>query len=241
MPNSTQSERGPMLARIRAGLAKNGAMFAAEAAAAPHNAPPYVHPPETDLAAQFASELTKLQAHPHRAIDEEEAVEIVQQILRAKGASDVLAWDLAQIGLPGLGAMLASDGVTVQTIDPPHDVAARVAHYEALEPVQVCISGADIAIAESATLVVRGGPGRPRLASLLAPTYIAIVPERLLVRGLGEALAKLRMTHGAQLLDDAFGLTLITGPSRTADIEMTLTLGVHGPREVHVVIVGGVV
>ncbi len=237
MPNS--SERGPMLARIRAGLARNGAMFAAEAASAPHNAPPYVHPPQTDLAAQFASELAKLQGHPHRAADAEEAIKIIQQILHAKGASDVLAWDLTQIGLTGLAAMLTNEGVTIQTIGPPHDATGRAAHYAALEPVLVCISGVDVAIAESATLVVRGGPGRPRLASLLAPTYIAIVPERLLVRGLGEALAKLRMTHGDRLLDAASGLTLITGPSRTADIEMTLTLGVHGPREVHVVIVGG--
>ncbi|NJM07312.1 LUD domain-containing protein, partial [Candidatus Gracilibacteria bacterium] len=88
-------------------------------------------------------------------------------------------------------------------------------------------------------LLLRHGPGRPRIASLLAPVHIAVVRPTQLVRGLGAALATLRERYGDALFRDTSNLTLITGPSRTADIEMTLTLGIHGPRELHVVLVNG--
>lgn len=113
----------------------------------------------------------------------------------------------------------------------------RAARLQALDPVPVCISGANIGIAESATLVVRGGAGRGRLASLLAPVHIAVLRVPQLVRGLGEALAAVKERYGPDVFADSSSLTLISGPSRTADIELTLTLGVHGPREIHVVLI----
>jgi L-lactate dehydrogenase complex protein LldG len=58
-----------------------------------------------------------------------------------------------------------------------------------------------------------------------------------LVRGLGEALTDIRARRGPDVFAESSSLTLITGPSRTADIELTLTLGVHGPREIHVVLI----
>ncbi|HEU5088142.1 MAG TPA: LUD domain-containing protein, partial [Roseiflexaceae bacterium] len=76
------------------------------------------------------------------------------------------------------------------------------------------------------------------LASLLAPVYIAVLRRSQVVRGLGEALARLQAQHPGDFFAAASSLTVITGPSRTADIELTLTLGVHGPREVHAIIIG---
>ena len=76
-----------------------------------------------------------------------------------------------------------------------------------------------------------------RLASLLAPVHIAVLRRAQIVRGLGEALAQLQEWHGSNIFADSSNLTLITGPSRTGDIEQTLTLGVHGPREIHVVLI----
>jgi L-lactate dehydrogenase complex protein LldG len=92
-------------------------------------------------------------------------------------------------------------------------------------------------IAESGTLVLRSRPGRGRLASLLAPTHIAVLRRAQLVRGLGAALAQLREQHGPDIFADSSNLTLITGPSRTGDIEQTLALGVHGPSEIHVILI----
>jgi L-lactate dehydrogenase complex protein LldG len=229
--------RERILANLRTSLASSRDWLAAEAARAPHGPPPYVLPPAPDLAAQLAEELARLEAHPHRAADAEEALEIVGRLLEERGARELLAWDLPEIGLPGLEALLAERGVAL--VDPTARGAARKERLQAMEPAPLCLSGVACAIAESGTLVLRHGPGRPRLASLLAPAHIAIVRAEQLVRGLGEALARLRAEHGAALLEDASNITFITGPSRTGDIEMTLALGIHGPPELHVIIVGG--
>ena len=72
----------------------------------------------------------------------------------------------------------------------------------------------------------------------MSPVHVAVLRADQLVRGLGEALAQIQARRGPDSFADASNLTLITGPSRTADIELTLTLGVHGPREIHVVLIG---
>jgi L-lactate dehydrogenase complex protein LldG len=224
-----------MLARIRTGLAQSRATLADMAARAPHTAPPFVHPPQDDLAAQFATELTRLEGFPHRCADDEDALEAIRAILQQHQATSVVAWDRAEIGLPGLDALLAELGAHV--LDGDIIGSERAAHLTALEPAPVCISGADAGIAESGTLVLRSGAGRGRLASLIAPVHIAVLRRAQIARGLGAALAQIRARYGHDPLVDSSNLTLITGPSRTGDIELTLTLGVHGPREIHVVLI----
>jgi L-lactate dehydrogenase complex protein LldG len=225
-----------MLAKIRTGLEQVWSLMEAEAASAPHTPPPFVHPAEDDLVAQFAAEFRKLECHPHLCADDEAALDEIGAILGSHNARQMIAWDPAQIGLPGLDTMLAQRGVSL------HDVNVggedRALQLQEREPATVCMSGVDAAIAESASLVLRGGPGRPRLASLLAPVYIAVLRRSQVVRGLGEALAQLQVQHSGDFFADSSSLTFITGPSRTADIELTLTLGVHGPREVHAIIIG---
>ena len=93
------------------------------------------------------------------------------------------------------------------------------------------LTGALSAIAETGTLVIHSGQGRPLGASLLAEFHIAIIRSSQIVPSLEEALRNNEVRN-------ASALALITGPSRTADIEMTLTIGVHGPKELHVFIVG---
>ncbi len=233
---TTPRER--MLARIRSGLEKNRPILEHEAAAGSHTPPTHVHPIyETDLAELFAAELRKLSAYAHVCADEEEALEVIRSILAAGEVQAAITWEDAQIGLGGLDTLLNTLGVTRHTVAIERDAGTRAAALQQLEPATACISGIDIAIAESATLVVHSGPGRPRLASLLAPIYIAIVRRDQLVRGLGEALARLKGEYARHLFAGGGALPLVTGPSRTADIEMTLALGVHGPREIHAVIV----
>ena len=232
---STSRER--MLGRLRASLAQSRDELAAEAARAPHTPPPFVHPPQDDLVAQFAAELARLEGYPHRCADDEEALEVIRSILESHGAQSVVAWDLEQIGLPNLAALLAQLGVRALDGQVAHTGADRAARLQTVEPAPVCISGADVGIAESGTLVLRSGAGRGRLASLVAPVHIAVLRGPQIVRGLGEALARVQAQAGPDVFADSSNLTLITGPSRTADIELTLTLGVHGPREIHVVLI----
>jgi L-lactate dehydrogenase complex protein LldG len=229
--------RERILANLRTSLASNRQWLEAEAAKAPHAPPPHVLPPADDLVAQFADELRKLEARAYVVTDDEEALETIAGLLDARAARRLLAWELDELRLPGLGAMLAERGAAV--LDPDVRGEGRKARLQELEPAPVCVSGVALAIAESGSLVLRHGPGRPRLASLLAPAHVAVVRRDQLVRGLGEALARLRAEHGDALLRDTSNLTFITGPSRTADIEMTLSLGIHGPPELHVVVIDG--
>ncbi len=230
-----RDSRDHMLARIRAGLGQNRVQLAEMAARAPHASPAFVHPAQDDLPAQFAAQLAKLEGFPHRCADNEEALDAIRDILLRHQAGSVVAWERAQIGLPGLDALLAE--LDVHVLDNDIIGFERTARLGALEPAPVCISGADAGIAESGTLVLRSGHGRGRLASLIAPVHIAVLRRAQIVRGLGAALALLQEQHGRDLFVDSSNLTLITGPSRTGDIELTLTLGVHGPREIHVVLI----
>ncbi|MCU0493289.1 MAG: lactate utilization protein [Chloroflexaceae bacterium] len=230
--------RDQILNSIRAGLAKNRPWLEVEAAKAPHTPPPFVHPQEDDLPAQFANELGKLAGKAYRAEDDEAALEIIAGIVHKKGATSAITWELSSINLPGLAELLREAGVSLLDSQVSGMDGARKERLQTLEPALVCISGADVGIAESGSLLLRHAPGKPRLASLLAPAHIAVLRESQLVRGLGEALALVRQRHGDDIFDTTSNITLITGPSRTADIEMTLSLGIHGPPEIHVVLIG---
>lgn len=98
----------------------------------------------------------------------------------------------------------------------------------------VGITTAQIAIAETGTLVLESDSERHRLVSLVPPVHIAIVEARNMVVTLGEALNHIRRESVSAM---SRAITFITGPSRTADIELTLAIGVHGPKELYVIIV----
>ena len=108
-------------------------------------------------------------------------------------------------------------------------VESRVARGDDL----VGITGAFCAIAETGTLMMLSGADTPPSTSLLPETHIAVVSGRRIVTGMEDAWALLRTEHGA--LPRA--VNFISGPSRTADIEQTVTLGAHGPYRVHIVFI----
>jgi L-lactate dehydrogenase complex protein LldG len=97
------------------------------------------------------------------------------------------------------------------------------------------ITTAQAAIAETGTLVLEADQERHRLVSLLPPVHIALVDAADVCATLGEALKLVRR----EASDMSRAITFITGPSRTADIELTLTIGVHGPKELHVIVIEG--
>lgn len=96
----------------------------------------------------------------------------------------------------------------------------------------VGVSTAQAGIAETGTLVLDSACERHRLVSLVPPVHIAIVNASAIVETLGDALALL------QKKEISPAITFITGPSRTADIELTLAIGVHGPQELYVIVDG---
>ena len=96
---------------------------------------------------------------------------------------------------------------------------------------EVGVTGAQAGIAETGTLVLDSAKEKNRLVSLVPPVHIAILDASRIFATLGETLAA--MQSGAEVSP---AITFITGPSRTADIELTLAIGVHGPQQLYVII-----
>ena len=98
------------------------------------------------------------------------------------------------------------------------------------------LTGANFAIAATGTVVLDSTSEAMRLASTLPPSHFVLLDPRKIVADSAAAVPLLRQFHAR--LPQAF-LAYITGPSRTADIERVLTIGVHGPKELHVLLCEG--
>jgi L-lactate utilization protein LutC len=91
------------------------------------------------------------------------------------------------------------------------------------------VSEAAYGLAETGSVVLAASPDEPRARSLLPYVHVSLLPEDRVLPGLAELFAAV----GDDLPS---ALAIVTGPSRSADIEQSLTIGVHGPGEVHVVL-----
>ena len=111
-----------------------------------------------------------------------------------------------------------------------HDVTEM---REVSAHVDIGITSADYALGDTGTLVMVSSPAEARLVSLLPPAHLAVVPVDRILTGLDELFTLL-----PNPAEQTSSMVLITGPSRTADIEQILVRGVHGPGQITVVIVG---
>lgn len=117
----------------------------------------------------------------------------------------------------------------IETVS-PHLVPAP-AWVEAVAAADAGITGAEWGVAETGTLVLGCGPDQPRLASLLPPGHLAVLRADRILPDLPALLARTAALPSA--------LTLITGPSRSADIGLVPVFGAHGPMAVAILIVTG--
>jgi L-lactate dehydrogenase complex protein LldG len=227
------SGRATVMANIAANLrrGRGGAVHARDIVA-PSRAAEATPPPPDLLIERFTAELTAIAGRVHRAATPGAAIDAVAAVCREHRADRVLSWAPEWIAVPGLHDALKAEGIAVDFgwLTEGGDRAARLAE---LDPIRVGITGALAGIAESGSFLVVSGAGRSRLASLLVPVHIAVLPADRLY----PSLSALLTAHG-DLAEQGSNAVLVTGPSRTADIEMTLTRGVHGPGEIHVVLVG---
>ncbi|MFQ5400128.1 MAG: lactate utilization protein C [Anaerolineae bacterium] len=95
------------------------------------------------------------------------------------------------------------------------------------------LTGAEYVVAASGTLVMAASPRNPRAASLLPPVHVAVIRPDQFLPDLAALAVRLRQDYPER---PPSGFVLVTGPSRTADIEQTLSIGVHGPGELHVLL-----
>ena len=185
--------------------------------------------PIEDPAARFIEELEALGGHGERVESLEEAREYVLDLVREREAKLLLRWDVEELEELGVDAPLRKAGVEVA-------VWRDLADFrEIAGKADIGLSTAEWAIAETGSLVLEGGPGKGRTVTLLPPTYLAVIPVDRILRTVPEAIEKYAGGGAGEL---PANVCFHTGPSRSGDIEMSLFVGMHGPGDVHVVLVG---
>ncbi len=208
------SAREQILGRVRTAL---GRMTGEPAAPRPEFDLEVVEP--ADRIALFCERVEALAGRAHVVDNRPAAKAAVQELLAGRSA--------AAADHP----LLASAGI----LDLPgvqHAFPSTAALRSACSSCEVGITSASYGLADTGTLVAIAGPTDPRLVSLLPPVHIAVIPASSILAGLEELFLRLPDPAASSSL-----LVLITGPSRTADIEQILVRGVHGPGEIHVVII----
>jgi L-lactate dehydrogenase complex protein LldG len=210
--------RESILARIRARQGKAAAAESERAAVRAH------------IAAHAQSARPRADWEPVARFCEQarELASTVDEVEARDGVPAAVARYLRQGGLP-LSAVCWEEFADLGWGGAGLEVLPR----EAREADLVGITGAFCAIAETGTLMTVSGPGRPATASLLPETHVAIVRASRIVRGMEEAWQLVR----SELPAMPRAVSFISGPSRSADIEQTVTLGAHGPYRVHIVLV----
>ncbi|MFO7693406.1 MAG: lactate utilization protein, partial [Vicinamibacterales bacterium] len=221
--------RDRILASVRDGLVRADLPAGAgrSTAGAPAATPPA---PLQEMAERFSAALAALSGHVHRADGASGIADAIAGIARTHQASSFISWDEDQLDCQGLLDALSSRGLARVTYDADGDLAGRGREVNSLAGVGLGVTGAFAALADTGGLVLVSGPGRGRLSSLLPPVHVAVVEARRLRPSLAALLAE-----EPGLLDAGSNVVVVAGPSRTADIEMTLTHGVHGPKHVHVI------
>ena len=240
------ADREQFLAGIRAALASSpGRDAVPPSAATPRDdvreRAAQLRSPSPETRAELLSQLAcsaELQSwHFVRAADETEAADRVVEIAREHGAGTVVrtAHDVLErmsvddaLANAGMESVLMAEGPGGLDAQQRQDVAAGAA---------VGVTGVDAVIAETASVALAPRKGMSRQASLLPPVHVAVATADQVVATLDDVLV-MRLDELAEAEEATWYMNLVSGPSRTADIEQTLVVGVHGPGVVYLVVIG---
>jgi L-lactate dehydrogenase complex protein LldG len=195
-----------------------------------------------DPLARFCAELTAAGGQPHVVADGSAAVELILDLVRSRSIRRVLLGHGEVLdALPILEPLRAS-GVEVVDLsggrkppEPCDSQGANAPRSDAWFAAELGLSGVDYLIAETGSVVLASRPTEPRSVSLLPPIHIAVALRRQLLPDLFDLFTAL----GVRGEDLPSCLSIITGPSKTGDIELRLVTGVHGPGEIHVIVIHG--
>ena len=188
----------------------------------PQLPPPRIVVPTISIDAKIASFCQRLDAlagKTHVASSAADACDYVRRIVDGREAVASNALLLHECGVTALPSVRS--GITDR-----EELRALCA------TAAVGITSADYCLADTGTLVMISSREEARLISLLPPIHVAVVSRDRMLSGLDELLSAVPLPA-----DQSSSMVLITGPSRTADIEQILVRGVHGPGEIQVVIV----
>jgi len=239
--------RAEFLTRIRREVAKTSGLFGASTAPRPAHPTAAADAIRRELSERwpqaldrFREEFERVGGIFHRVPTLDSVAGTVASIARERGATRLVTWDPDALGFD-LGPALAREGLAVAAARAGEDdQSARVRHRGEAAAAQLGVTAADFVLAETGTLILLSGAGRPRSTSLLPDVHVAVFGRDRLLETLEQVGVMLEALHAeADRVMSGAMINFITGPSRTADIELTLTRGVHGPKEVHAIFVEG--
>ncbi|MCP4005392.1 MAG: hypothetical protein GY725_14465 [bacterium] len=182
-----------------------------------------------EIVTEFSEEASAADATLARAGSLSELREQIVSFLAAHEHATLVRADTPLIRRLELDRPLQDVGVSVIAAD-ARALESRDSLRAATERSPVGLTEVDWAISETGTLAILHRPGQGRAVSLLPSTHLAILPTSRILPDIGAVLGRLAPGE----LPSA--VTFITGPSRTADVEMVIIKGVHGPRELHVIL-----
>ncbi|MHB8653341.1 MAG: LutC/YkgG family protein [Terriglobia bacterium] len=238
------SERVEMLDRIRKALRRDTPADATLKDFGPQlpKLDPVMPPiaPE-ECVARFETELEKVSGSAHRASTPSELEEILWTIIEKSQATGVVITRnrlLADIRLAEkLRGRVNTVAIWPESLGGASGTDNEKAFREQCFLAGIGISGVDFVLAETGSLVLSSETEGSQLASLSPPIHVALYRREQVLSSLDEILERLPVSASAGLTTAGRSTVFITGPSRTADIEQILIRGVHGPGEVHAILV----
>ncbi len=165
--------------------------------------------------AQLLAEIGKLSGVARRLADQDALRTALAELVRTEDVKKATLWTTPDLARWDVAGTLRTLGV---------EIVPAQADKHAVAACELGVTGVDAALPETGTLLLRASPERPRVVSLLPRVHLALFTPAALCADLHQAFA------GAK---DAGYSVLVSGPSRTSDIELTLTLGVHGPKSLY--------
>jgi L-lactate dehydrogenase complex protein LldG len=185
-----------------------------------------------DPAGRFTEALTKVKGYVHRARTMDDALNQLAALFADLNIHSVVYNDETPINEVDWAARFPEIQFHQSPRLPKSSSTSEVSAWRALcATADVGITSADAFLAETGSLVISSGPGKSRMVSLLPPVHIAIVPMDRLTMD----IFTWKEAHSRQFPANT---VLVSGPSKTADIEQTMSVGVHGPKKLIVVLVG---
>jgi L-lactate dehydrogenase complex protein LldG len=168
-----------------------------------------------DEITMLLDEISKLGGRTRR-LDADGLKDALVELIQIEKIRKATLWQTT--GLQALGVSEILAGLGVETV-------SSQAGKDALARCDLGVTGVDMALPETGTLVLRASPERSRAGSLLPRVHLALVRPKNLRADLAAVLREMRA--------DPY-VVFVSGPSRTADIELTVTIGVHGPQVLYV-------
>lgn len=186
---------------------------------------------DATLSERFATSAVAAGIVVHKVAGRSMVADVIASILQTHGITTAITWSGGFVPEFGLSDFLERYGVELI----PWNSEEREADRKDAAFGMTCgITGADYAVAETGSLVILASPSQGRSVSLLGEVHVAIVLASRILPDLYDIPGQLVKDFPERLPSN---VTLITGPSKTADIELQIVIGVHGPRHVYAVLV----